>query len=494
MSNVNKSIEITDAKIQFVSLVDRAANLKKFLLTKAENGSAGFQTNGRIVKVDSESHYVTGVVYEPMVADAHDNFMTEAEIEKAAHWFMKNGDKIDIQHSFEEAEGLTVVESSVTKADQEIDGQAIKKGTWLMTVEVANDDVWTAIEKGEITGLSMGGVGKYAAEDVQLEKADDAAAEPAKDSVPEKLNLLERLAKALGVESAVVKGEMRERYEKTVRSEKFWAAFNTLEGILRRWDYWTDSAAYETDEGKIREALEEFNEIIVEILEDDSGTITKQLHDAHPTAAEETGAESVEKAGRKMSKANKDKLNGIAQQLIDFAKEFDDEPEAAQDDKDEPDSEEPKTEEKEETEMNKDEIQKMIKAEIAKAISGLADGQTATVQSDGLKRGTAEAVQKAAAPAEQPAEAQVEKQTEKAEELNAETVQKMIDAAIEKAVKPVEKEAEPAPEALTADSVQKMIEETVAKAFKQRGLAASMDDGSTGNVEKSEPHYLHGIL
>ena len=40
-----------------------------------------------------------------------------------------------------------------------------------------------------------------------------------------------------------------------------------------------------------------------------------------------------------------------------------------------------------------------------------------------------------------------------------------------------------------------MVDEGISKAFKQRGLATSMDDGSTGNVEKSEPqHYLHGII
>ena len=466
MSNVKKSIEITDAKIKFVSLVDKAANLKTFLLTKQEaDGSQGFQTTGRIIKVDSDSHYVTGVVYEPMVADAHDNFMTEAEIEKAAHWFMKNGDKIDIQHSFEEADGLTVVESSVTKADQEIEGQPIQKGTWLMTVEVANDAVWDAIEKGEITGLSMGGVGNYATKDVELEKAET----PANDE-PDKLNLLERLAKALGIESAVVKGEMRERYEKRVRAEKFWAAFDTLECILRRWDYWTDEPAYETDEAKVREALDDFNEIIVEILNDNGATITKELHDAHPAESSTDGTDVVEKAGRKMSKANKDKLNSIAQQLIEFAKEFDDEePDAAQED--EQDGDATDNEEKEETEMNEDKVQKMID----------------------------EAIQKAMKPAEEAAEQTVEKAEEATNttELNAEAVQKMIDAAIEKAIKPVEKEAErPAqPEALTADAVQKMVEEGISKAFKQRGLSTSMDDGSTGNVEKAEEqHYLHGIL
>ncbi len=38
--NVSKAYAITDAKIQFVSLVDKAANLKKFLITKAEAGKS----------------------------------------------------------------------------------------------------------------------------------------------------------------------------------------------------------------------------------------------------------------------------------------------------------------------------------------------------------------------------------------------------------------------------------------------------------------------
>ena len=473
MSNVTKSYEITDARIQFVSLVDKAANKKTFLLTKAENGNAGFQTNGRILKVDEESHYVTGVVYEPNVADAHDNYMTEAEIEKAAHWFMKNGDKIDIQHSFEEADGLTVVESSVTKADQEIDGEPVKKGTWLMTVEVANDDVWKAIEKGEITGLSMGGVGHYSTEDVQLEKSAPASA-PA-DDVPEKLNLLERVAKALGIESAVVKGEMRDRYEKRVRSEKFWTAFSTLQSILQRWDYWTDETVYETDEDKVREALNEFNEIIVEILQD-SGTITKELHDGHPAEEAATDAgQPVEKAGKKMSKANKEKLNSICQQLSEFVKEFDDEPEDEEKDEDQNDTDADgtgkKNEEQEEIDMTKDDVQKMID----------------------------ESVKKALAPAEP--QQQAEQPVEKAEEtLTAEAVQKMISEAIEKAMKPVEKAEEPAEQpaaesAMSAENVSKMINDAIAKAFKQRGIATALDDGGDQAVEKAEEqHYLHGLL
>ena len=36
--NIAKAIEITDAKITFVSLVDQAANKRQFLITKSDNG------------------------------------------------------------------------------------------------------------------------------------------------------------------------------------------------------------------------------------------------------------------------------------------------------------------------------------------------------------------------------------------------------------------------------------------------------------------------
>ena len=165
---IAKAYAITDAKISFVSLVDKAANKKQFLITKSENGAAKFTTFGRILKADADSHFVTGIVYEPMVEDSQGNYMTEEEITKAAYWFAKNGNQVDLQHCFEKCDGATVVESYVAKCDMEIEGEAIKKGTWLMTMEISDADVWEAIQKGDITGFSMGGMGVYSEEDVEL--------------------------------------------------------------------------------------------------------------------------------------------------------------------------------------------------------------------------------------------------------------------------------------------------------------------------------------
>lgn len=152
--NIKKAFEITDARIQFVSLVNKTANKKQFLIMKAEKGQANFSTCGRIVKIDEANHYITGIVYEPMAEDAHGNYMSEEEIIKAAYWFAKNGDSVDIQHSFTALKDAAVVENWVAKADFDIDGETIKKGTWLITVKVSDNEVWDAVQKGEITGFT----------------------------------------------------------------------------------------------------------------------------------------------------------------------------------------------------------------------------------------------------------------------------------------------------------------------------------------------------
>lgn len=207
MKQIKKAYAISDAKISFVSLVDKAANKQQFLIVKSEDeNKATFQTFGEIIKTDTDSHYVTGIVYEPMTEDTDGNYMTENEIVKAAHWFMKNTGNVDIQHCFTKAENCNVVESYIAKCDMEIEGKEIKKGSWLMTVEIADSDVWNSIEKGELTGFSMGGVGVYSEEDVDLsmvEKSDEPK------------GLLKKLAKAFGFE--VVEKERVKALEKDAK-------------------------------------------------------------------------------------------------------------------------------------------------------------------------------------------------------------------------------------------------------------------------------------
>lgn len=447
MHGVRKAYEITDARIQFVSLVDKAANRRRFLLRKANDGTATFTTFGRIVRKDAENHYVTGIVYEPMAEDTDGNFMTEEEITKAAYYFAKNGDKVDLQHSFEPLDGAAVVENWVAKADFEIDGEKVQKGTWLMTVEVPAGKVWDGIAKGDISGFSMGGVGNYSEEDVELDSVSK------QQENREKKGLLKQLAVALGL-NVVEKGAMAELYEERSKGTLFWNAFNSLEEILYSYDNITGRWRYESDEDRVRECLEEFGAIITSILTGKE-SITK--------AIQTDRLEPLAKAGKKMSGRNRETLKGIYESLGVFLKEFED-----QDDEDDPDKKE-----KEDEEVTKQEVEDAIKKAVEAAVAKAAGNENAQDGAEGGGNG----------------QGAVQKDGGEGEAITQETVERMVQEAITKAM-------EPPQESVTVELVQEMIDIAVAKAvdpvLKSRGLPSNLN----GDIDKSAggEHYLHGIL
>lgn len=264
MGEIIKTRSISDAQIQFVSLVDKAANKKSFLIAKAEDGKASFSAYGKIVKTDTDSHYVTGIVYEPMTEDSQGDYMTEEEIRKAAHWFAKNGDGIDIQHNFEKFEKAEVVENWIAKADFEIGKEKVKKGTWLMTVEITDPDVWAAVEKGEITGFSMGGTGIYSEDDV----------DPDSLSKSEGKSFFKKLAKMFGFE-VVEKGAFADKYAESKKQSDFYNAFYDLQNILYSYDPTLGKYKYETEPETIKECLKEFSETIEQVLASDTIPVMK---------------------------------------------------------------------------------------------------------------------------------------------------------------------------------------------------------------------------
>lgn len=247
--------EIKNAQISFVSLVDKAANKKKFAIIKAE-AKPTFERSIPILKVDDEKRIVTGIVYEPDVADAHDEFMTAEEIEKSAHQFLKDYRNIDKQHDFVAGQA-EVVESWIAKEASKLGEQDIQKGTWLLSVHVPDDETWDEIKKGELTGFSMGGVGERVENEVKKSEHEQAA------------GLLELLKNFLGV-GTVQKGEVADKFASRARSNNFWAAFSTLQDTLQKYNWSSDRYEFETDAGKIKEALGEFSTIVTELLTTDN--------------------------------------------------------------------------------------------------------------------------------------------------------------------------------------------------------------------------------
>lgn len=147
--------QLKNVTVTHVSYVDKAANKRSFLLTKAD-GKPNFTKQVKpLIKADDPQKLVYGVVYEPDVEDSQGDSMGAAEIEKAAHGFMENYQQIDKQHDFTTHAGQ-VVESYIAPADMEIGTQTVTKGTWVLVTK-ATDEIWDAIQKGDYTGYSLAG-------------------------------------------------------------------------------------------------------------------------------------------------------------------------------------------------------------------------------------------------------------------------------------------------------------------------------------------------
>ena len=437
MPQIAKAYAITDAKISFVSLVDKAANKKRFLITKSENGSASFATFGRILKADTDSHFVTGIVYEPMVEDSQGNYMTEEEITKAAYWFAKNGNQVDLQHCFEKCSGATVVESYVAKCDMEIEGEAIKKGTWLMTMEISDADVWESVQKGEITGFSMGGIGVYSEEDVELpvEKQEEPK------------GLFRRLAKAMGFD-VVEKGAVKANFQRRVKEDNFYSAWyalrSTLEGNFYNPDTGCWEWGYNSDESTIREALEDFNDIVTQLLTSD-GSIVKSLEKA---AKEAPGP--VRKEGKSLSAKNLNAIKGIYDMLGSFLADFQDEPA------------EENNVQKEDVDMTNDEVKAVVAEEVKKAMEPVVK-QLEAMAPAATSGGSGDAADPAADGGAS------------AGELSVDAVAKMVGEEVKKAMEPVMKALEPV--------------------MKSRAIPGNLnDDAGSVKKEAAEPHYMTGIF
>lgn len=150
--------ELTELDIREISLVDKAANKRRFFMLKYEKS----ECRRKVVKLgaaDEEKRLAYGIVYEPETVDADDEYATAETIEKACHAFNCESRKIGLMHS-EEADDVDLVESYIAPQDMAINGQKIKKGAWLTVTKIRNDEIWKAIKAGEYTGYSMGGYGK----------------------------------------------------------------------------------------------------------------------------------------------------------------------------------------------------------------------------------------------------------------------------------------------------------------------------------------------
>lgn len=105
------------------------------------------------------------VVAEPGTEDLQGDVWPDDEIEKAAHGYMLDSGRIGSQHA-KNSRGMLievdagVVESFIAPADFEVGEEKIRKGSWVIAIKVRDPEMWNEVESGEITGVSIGGIGE----------------------------------------------------------------------------------------------------------------------------------------------------------------------------------------------------------------------------------------------------------------------------------------------------------------------------------------------
>jgi hypothetical protein len=95
------------------------------------------------------------VVMQPDVVDAHGDTTSEEEVRKACHSYNLTCNRANLFH-LAQTETFSTVESYITPVDIQIGDRFVTKGSWLANLQIHDEDLWLAIESGEVNGVSIG--------------------------------------------------------------------------------------------------------------------------------------------------------------------------------------------------------------------------------------------------------------------------------------------------------------------------------------------------
>lgn len=119
---------------------------------------------------DNPKQILYCVVMEPDTVDLQEDATSADEIEKAAHQYLLDSRVVGDSHRKNERGTIIeanagVVESFIAPVDFEVGTERILKGSWVIAVKVSDTDLWKSVEDGDITGVSIGGVGERVSDD-----------------------------------------------------------------------------------------------------------------------------------------------------------------------------------------------------------------------------------------------------------------------------------------------------------------------------------------
>jgi len=291
-----KKRRLRDLQVTKVSYVDSAANMRTFYLMKQEDvGEPDFSIDVRLLcSKDGDKKKVYGIVYAPDIVDAHGDWADAETIEKAADDFMIKYRNMDVNHNMKDGAG-EIAESYVAPVDFEINGEKIKKGTWIIA-SIPSDDVWENIKKGKITGYSLYGTAK-----VEREKSFNDAIETIYNTIKTLLNPVEEnmdeLVKALNGEIAVIKEKIELIAKSVNENADIVLIKNLVDGIKKSADLVTLESIESMIEKHVSKSMGKIDETISKKLQEVVDAVVK-AHGERNNGSEDEKTDNVTKKSR----------------------------------------------------------------------------------------------------------------------------------------------------------------------------------------------------
>lgn len=129
------------------------------------------------------------------------------------------------------------------------------------------------------------------------------------------------LSNAFGYD-CVKKGEVADRFTEHAKNNNFWTAFNSLENTLKKYDFVSEKYVYETDVSVIKSALEEFSEIITDILSSDDGIVKAVVkpNACKPDDEEDNKSDTRTKSNTETKKSETEEKKLTKEELVSIIK------------------------------------------------------------------------------------------------------------------------------------------------------------------------------
>ena len=108
-----------------------------------------------IKAANEELKQVLFIAMLPDSTDLHGDFTSSEEVRKAKESFNKSQMNTNLFH-LQMTDSFEVIESYLSPVDFVLGDKFVAKGTWLMNLQVHDDELWQLIKDGEINGISIG--------------------------------------------------------------------------------------------------------------------------------------------------------------------------------------------------------------------------------------------------------------------------------------------------------------------------------------------------